>query len=192
MRIVPPSTGAAFLAAVAATITLPSAAGAVAPVLHPQEVPAAAVQEDTIRSWVPCRRTLASCVSKTLGAMQLAPGEVIEMDGLLDEELWARAAFTSDFTQRDPNPGAAPTERTEFAFVYTETALYIGARMYAQDPSQIRAILSRRDEGGDSERIIVNIDSYQDRRAYYSIAVTAAGTAPRLVLRGRRQRLPRP
>lgn len=153
----------------------PAAAGGGASGLLPQEVPAAA-RQDTIREWVPCRRTLATCVSKTLGALQLPPGETIDVDGRLDEELWGRAVFTDDFTQRSPNPGAPPTERTEFAFVYTETALYVGARMYAEDPSKIRAILSRRDEGGDSERLIVNIDSYRNRRTYYSIAVTAAGS----------------
>jgi hypothetical protein len=44
------------------------------------------------------------------------------------------------------------------------------------DPRRIRAILSRRDEGGDSERIIILIDSYQNRRSNYGFAVTAAGT----------------
>lgn len=125
----------------------------------------------------PCRRTLgAACVSKRIEAVRLALRETIDVDGQLDEDLWSRAVFTSDFTQRSPNPGAPPTERTEFAFVYTETALYVGARMYSQDPSEIRAILSRRDDAGDSERITVNIDGYQNRRTYYSLAVTAAGT----------------
>ncbi len=155
------SAVATLVAAMALTIGMPTAASA---------------QEDTIPEWVPCRRTLPSCVSKTLGAMKLEPGEGVDVDGRLDEALWDRAAFTADFTQREPDPGAPPTERTEIAFVFTETALYIGARMYSQDPSQIRAILARRDDGGDSERIIVNIDSYQNRRTYYSIAVTAAGS----------------
>ena len=157
----------------ACVVLLPPPAAAGAPLSHVQQVPAA---EDTLREWTPCRRTLPSCVSKTLGATRLLADESIDVDGRLDEGLWQRATFTSDFTQRSPDPGAPPTERTEFAFVYTETALYIGARMYAEDPSQIRAILARRDDGGDSERLIVNIDSYQNRRTYYSIAVTAAGS----------------
>jgi len=155
---------------------MPATANAVTSPPRPQDVPSASAQEDTIRAWTPCRRTLPSCVSKTLGTMKLEPGESINVDGRLDEELWGRAAFSSDFTQRSPNPGAQPTERTEFAFVYTETALYVGARMYSEDPSEIRAIMSRRDDAGDSERLIIDIDSYQNRRTYYSIAVTAAGS----------------
>jgi hypothetical protein len=146
-------------------------------------VPAAAsasVQQETPGSARPpgvCRRTEGpSCVGKTLGAMALEPGESVKVDGRLDEAFWTRASFTSDFTQRDPDPGAPPTERTEVAFVYTESALYVGARMYAEDPSEIRAILSRRDDSGDSERITVDIDGYQNRRTYFSFAVTAAGT----------------
>ena len=155
---------------------IPATAAASTSPPPPQDVPSPSAQEDTIRAWTPCRRTLASCVSKTLGAMKLEPGEGIDVDGRLDEALWGRAAFTSDFTQRSPNPGAPPTEYTEFSFVYTETALYVGARMYSQDPSEIRAIMSRRDDGGDSERLIINIDGYQNRRTYFSIAVTAAGS----------------
>ena len=51
---------------------------------------------------------------------------VADVDGRLDQGIWRRAAFPSDFTQRSPNPGAPPTEHTEYASVYTETALYIG------------------------------------------------------------------
>jgi len=170
---VPPT---AIVTSAALIVGLPPAAGAIIPVTHAQDVPSAGVQEDTIRAWVPCRRTLPSCVSKTLVATKLEPSESIDVDGRLEEEIWSRATFTSDFTQRSPNPGFPATERSEFSFVYTETALYVGARMYSEDPSQIRAIMSRRDESGDSERLIVNIDSYRNRRTYFSIAVTAAGT----------------
>ncbi len=169
-------SAAAFVAAIGSFVGMPAASVAVTSSPRLQDVPNSVAQEDTIRAWTPCRRTLPSCISKTLGAIKLEPGEGIEVDGRLDEELWGRAAFTSDFTQRSPNPGAPPTEHTEFSFVYTETALYVGARMYSQDPSKIRAIMSRRDDGGDSERLIINIDGYQNRRTYFSIAVTAAGS----------------
>lgn len=170
------STVGAAVAAVALCAGLPSKADGASASPLPQEVAGPAAGEDTIQEWVPCRRTLPSCVSKTLGVTRLEPGESIDVDGRLEEEVWSRATFTSDFTQRSPNPGFPATERTEFAFVYTEAGLYLGARMYSEDPSQIRAIMSRRDESGDSERLIVNIDSYQNRRTYFSIAVTAAGT----------------
>lgn len=131
---------------------------------------------DSTVSWMPCRRTVPTCVSKSLGASRLEPGESVDVDGRLDESLWQRAVYTADFTQREPDEGAPATERTEIAFAYTGTALYVGVRMYSDDPAAIRAILARRDEGGDSERIIVLLDGYQNRRTHYGFAVTAAGT----------------
>ena len=160
-------TAAAFLCIGPAEPTEAAALG-----VAPQQV-----AQTTARPPGVCRRTEgASCISKRLRAMALEAGERVQVDGKLDEAFWSRASFTSDFTQRDPNPGAPPTERTEVAFVYTESALYVAARMFTEDPSRIRAIPARRDDAGGSEQIIINIDGYRNRRTYYSLSVTAAGT----------------
>ena len=97
------------------------------------------------------------------------------MNGKLDESIWQRTEPVSDFVQLRPVEGVLPTERTEVSFAHDDNTLYIGARMYSQNPSQIRAILARRDDSGDSERLIISIDSYLDRRTSYNFAVTAAG-----------------
>ena len=124
----------------------------------------------------PCRRTEgAACVSKTLAAYQIPPSQSIRIDGQLDDPVWQHATFTSDFIQKEPVEGAPPTERTEVAFAYDGKQLYVGARMYSQDPQTIRAVMTRRDNDGNSERLIVSIDGYRDRRTAYTFAVTAAG-----------------
>ena len=124
----------------------------------------------------PCRRTDGDgCVSKTMSAYRLPPEASIKVDGRLDDDVWRRATFSSDFRQREPIEGAPPTERTEVAFAYDGKNLYVGARMYSEDPEAIRAVMTRRDSDGNSERLIVSIDGYQDRRTAYSFAVTAAG-----------------
>lgn len=126
--------------------------------------------------WPPCRHTGgAECVGKTARIERFGPDDSFKLDGRLDEQVWQRARFISDFVQREPIQGVLPTDSTRVAFAYDEHTLYIGARMYSQDPSQIRAILARHDDGGDSERVIVSIDSYLDRRTAYTFAVTAAG-----------------
>ena len=58
-----------------------------------------------------------------------------KVDGRLDESLWHRAHFIRDFTQRDPHEGQKATQETEVAFVYTEDALYVGARMRSDSTS---------------------------------------------------------
>ena len=61
------------------------------------------------------------------------------------------------------------------AFAYDETTLYVAGRMYDPDPSRIRANLARRDDNGESERLKIQIDSYQNRKTYYNFTITAAG-----------------
>jgi hypothetical protein len=47
--------------------------------------------------------------------------------------------------------------------------------MHSEDPSEIAARMTRRDEAGNAERLVVSLDTYGDRRTAYSFAVTAAG-----------------
>lgn len=107
-------------------------------------------------------------------AARVAAG-AIRLDGRLDDAAWSAAEFTSGFTQKDPNEGAPSLDATEAAFLFDDEALYIGARMPCADPRAIRSTLSRRDDSGNSERIIVSLDTYGDRRTAYSFAVTASG-----------------
>ncbi len=101
--------------------------------------------------------------------------DLISVDGRLDDAAWREAHFFADFLQKEPEQGAAPTERTEIAFVYDGGALYIGARMFHEDPSNIAEAMTRRDEMGNVETLAVSLDTYLDRRTAYSFAVTAAG-----------------
>jgi hypothetical protein len=102
-------------------------------------------------------------------------GEAPRLDGRLDDAIWRKARPIADFIQKDPVEGAEPSERTEVAFAYDDDALYVGARMYSVDPSAIQAIVTRRDNSGPSERIIIALDTYHDRRTAYSFSITAAG-----------------
>jgi hypothetical protein len=97
------------------------------------------------------------------------------VDGVLDDALWRRIPFTSDFLQKEPEQGKPSSLRTEVAFVYDAEALYVGARMASDKPEDIETVMTRRDESGSAERLIISLDTYRDRRTAYSFAVTAAG-----------------
>ena len=97
----------------------------------------------------------------------------IRVDGTLDEPIWHTAPAVTDFLQAEPDEGAEPTDRMEVRFVYDDSALYIGARMFST--GQVQAPLSRRDDGGQAESIQVELDTYHDRRTAYMFGVTAAG-----------------
>jgi hypothetical protein len=96
------------------------------------------------------------------------------LDGRLTEEVWRSAPAATGFTQREPNEGAPAIERTEVRFAYDDDALWIGARMFSSVPSDIRALVTRRDREGSSEQIIVSLDTHRDRRTAYSFSVTPA------------------
>ncbi|MCP3139298.1 DUF5916 domain-containing protein [Pyxidicoccus xibeiensis] len=98
-----------------------------------------------------------------------------ELDGVLDDAAWRQATFTTDLVQKEPDQGLPATLRTEVAFVYDEDALYVGARMFSDSPADIEAVMTRRDESGVAERLILSFDTWLDRRTAYSFAVTAAG-----------------
>ncbi|HEX2202086.1 MAG TPA: DUF5916 domain-containing protein [Longimicrobium sp.] len=102
-------------------------------------------------------------------------GRAPQVDGKLDDAAWAAAPVLSDFVQKEPVEGAQPTERTEVRFVYDDEALYVGARMYANDPRAIQAPVSRRDNGFQAEHLLVSLDTYLDRRTAYTFGVTASG-----------------
>jgi uncharacterized protein DUF5916/cellulose/xylan binding protein with CBM9 domain len=96
------------------------------------------------------------------------------VDGRLDEPAWQQAQFARDFVQREPHEGEAATQQTEVAFVYTEDALYVGARL-SEAAGAVRALVTRRDREETSDRLVISLDTYRDRRTAYTFAVTAAG-----------------
>lgn len=99
----------------------------------------------------------------------------IRLDGRLDELSWQRALFVSDFLQKGPDRSFPPREETEVAFLYDDQALYVGARMRTTRPERIRALVTRRDDPGTAERLLVSLDTYLDRRTAYTFGVTAGG-----------------
>lgn len=99
----------------------------------------------------------------------------IRLDGQLDDAAWQEAAFAGGFIQRDPVEGSPTDAPTEIAFLYDGAYLYVGARMTYDDDSAPPPALTRRDNAGDAERILVSLDSYLDRRTAYTFGVTNAG-----------------
>ncbi|MFW6039760.1 MAG: DUF5916 domain-containing protein, partial [Gemmatimonadota bacterium] len=100
----------------------------------------------------------------------------IDVDGELDEPVWRSARWIDDFRQKDPDIGAAPTQRTEVAFAYDDDALYIAGRMHDTEPHRILDQVTRRDQGGRTDIVLFSFDTYGDRRTAYTFAVTAAGS----------------
>ena len=111
---------------------------------------------------------------KQATAVRASDGE-ITLDGRLEEEIWKTAPALTDFVQKEPLEGAVPDEPMEVRLLYTGGALYVGARMSSASRSAIQAPLSRRDDVGQSEYLLISLDTYLDRRTAYCFGVTASG-----------------
>jgi hypothetical protein len=101
------------------------------------------------------------------------PAGSIRVDGRLDDTAWRNAVPITDFVQTEPTEGAPASDPIDVRFVYDDTALYVGARMYSKSP--IQSPLGRRDEGDQAEHLHVSLDTYLDRRTSSTFGVTAAG-----------------
>ena len=114
-------------------------------------------------------------VRKQARAVRVDAGAV-SVDGRLDERVWQDAPPITDFIQKEPDEGASPTERMEVRFVYDGSAIYVAARMYSRNPSDIQAPMGRRDtDTSQAEHIFVSFDTFLDRRTAYTFGVTASG-----------------
>jgi len=94
---------------------------------------------------------------------------------MLTDEGWQAVRAMSTFVQREPNEGAAPSQRTEFRVAYDATTLYVRVRAFDAEPDKIVTYLTRRDDDSPCDWLRVFIDSYHDRRTAFEFAVNPSG-----------------
>jgi hypothetical protein len=93
----------------------------------------------------------------------------------LNDDLWEKAPAVTDFVQREPREGSAPSQLTEFRVAFDASTLYVKVRAYDREPDKIVTYLTRRDDDSPCDWIRVLIDSYHDRRTAYEFAVNPDG-----------------
>jgi hypothetical protein len=98
----------------------------------------------------------------------------VQVDGVLNDAVWQQALLIEDLHQVFPTEFEAPTQRTEVRLYYTSDALYVSARMFETDPSQITAQVLRQGQGlGADDVFAIVLDPYLDRRNGYRFEVNA-------------------
>jgi hypothetical protein len=102
-------------------------------------------------------------------------GAAPRIDGELNDPAWQQATVISDFVQKVPVEGAAPSVETEVRILYDDHGLYVGARLRRPDPGFIRTSITRRDGESDAEVFTVSLDPYLDRRTAYSFSLSSGG-----------------
>ena len=75
------------------------------------------------------------------------------IDADLSDLSWARATVITDFKQREPDPGAAPTERTVLRVMYDDNNFYLS--VYAYDSELNSVIVRSMSRDGEGCRAII-------------------------------------
>jgi hypothetical protein len=111
---------------------------------------------------------------KSFRIVRAAAAPVI--DGVLDEIAWQTAARIDDLHEIQPTEYAPATEPTLIYVMYDDHALYVGARLFDRDPSQITARILRQGEQvfGD-DWFSVMLDPFHDRRSGYRFQTNPNG-----------------
>jgi len=138
-------------------------------------VPSSLCAQSGTTSQVPQRQVGAQAPLRTAQASRVdrAP----KLDGTLDDPLWQQASPISNFLQREPYEGQAPTETTEVRIVYDKHEVYFGVTSFDSDPKGIVATELRRDVSQELDDYFeIIIDSSHDRRNAYVFQVNPLGT----------------
>ena len=114
--------------------------------------------------------------SRSVVATPIAPGATaLLIDGEPNEAVWSKAPVITDFVQRRPAEGAAPSFKTEARVLFDSANLYVAITATDPDPSTISGQLTRRDTLTSSDWLSIYVDSYHDKRTAYEFGVNPVG-----------------
>ncbi|MCE7990669.1 MAG: carbohydrate binding family 9 domain-containing protein [Roseivirga sp.] len=102
--------------------------------------------------------------------------EPIIIDGRVDESVW-NSVPPLNVTQKVPDAGANPTQKTELRLAYDNQYLYLSGRMYDSEPDKMVLNSKKRDDFTENtEWCGLLIDSYNDRENALAFFVTPHGS----------------
>ncbi|MEQ8362011.1 MAG: DUF5916 domain-containing protein [Cyclobacteriaceae bacterium] len=102
-------------------------------------------------------------------------GEIV-IDGYVNEPVWD-SIVPLTISQKVPNSGASPTQKTELRLAYDTKYLYLSGRMYDTEPEKIVANSKKRDDFTENtEWLGLLIDSYDDRENALAFYTTPHGS----------------
>jgi len=116
----------------------------------------------------------SSFAQKTYETARTAAPPVI--DGKLDDPAWNPSQWADDFLQSDPDEFAAPSEKTAFAIVYDDEALYVAVKCFDSQPVLVQKKIRRRDSWTAADWVYVGFDSRNDKQTAFVFGLNAGGS----------------
>jgi hypothetical protein len=116
-----------------------------------------------------------AAATKTLRAHRIAAP--VNVDGVLDEEVWQEADAASDFIQQDPDVGKPVSEATEVRVLVDKEAIYFGIVCHDSNAHGVIARELRRDNPfAADDHFEILLDTFHDHRNAYHFVVNPLGT----------------
>jgi hypothetical protein len=98
-----------------------------------------------------------------------------EVDGALSDSIWSTAARLTGFSQYEPSDGVPAAQPTEVRVFYTAQALYFGIVASRRPGANLNATVSSRDNILNDDRILIYLDTFNDRRRAFVFGVNPFG-----------------
>ena len=106
----------------------------------------------------------------------VTPATAITLDGVLDEPIWSTAPTIGGLTQRQPEQGRAPTERTDVTLLYDRDYLYVGVVAHDAEPQRVIGTQMARDGSlSADDRVEILLDTFRDQRSAFYFATNPSG-----------------
>ena len=99
----------------------------------------------------------------------------VQVDGSLDEPAWAEATRLTGFWQYQPVDGRPAEEETAVLVWYAPDAIHFGIIARDRNPSAIRATVADRDNIDSDDQVIIDLDTFHDRRRAFFFGVNPLG-----------------
>jgi hypothetical protein len=99
----------------------------------------------------------------------------VQIDGKLDEPAWSQATRLTGFWQYQPVDGRPAEEETEVLVWYAPDAIHFGIIAHDRNPASIRATVADRDNIDNEDYVVLDLDTFHDRRRAFFFAVNPLG-----------------
>jgi hypothetical protein len=99
----------------------------------------------------------------------------VQIDGKLDEPVWTQATRLTGFWQYQPVDGRPAEEETEVLVWYAPDAIHFGIIAHDRNPNAIRATVADRDNIDADDHVVLDIDTFHDRRRAFFFGVNPLG-----------------
>ena len=107
-------------------------------------------------------------------SIRKATGKIV-LDGRLDEPDWQAAEVTAPFRQTFPYDTSAAVQQTEARMTFDDENLYVSFVVHQPRHYAVQSLRRDFPQGGGTDLIIVNLDTFKDKQNAFHFAVNPYG-----------------